>query len=70
MTLVQRPDPRKKLMLAAGLDFILVALGVVLFLGSGNVMWVLLAILVGAGLSVPLMISAMREIKEQNNASG
>ena len=70
MTLVQRPDPRKKLMLAAGLDFILVALGVVLFLGSGNVMWVLLAILIGAGLSVPLMISAMREIKEQNNASG
>lgn len=70
MALAERPDPRKKMMLAAGIDFIIVALGVALFATSGNMMWVLGAVFVGAGVTVPLFISAMREFKEQSNASG
>ena len=70
MTLVERPNPRKKLIMAAGIDFLLLALGVAFFLISGNLIWILLATLVGAGISAPMMISAMRDIKEQNDASG
>lgn len=70
MTLVSRPDPRKKLIQAAVIDAVLIGLGVVAFITTGSPLWILLAILVGAGISAPLMISAMRQIKEQDNASG
>jgi len=70
MALAERPDPRKKLILAAGLDFLFVALGVSMFLTSGSMLWILMAVAFGAAVSVPLILSAMREIREQNNASG
>ena len=70
MALAEKPDPRKKLILAAGLDFIIIALGVALFLTSGNMMWILMSILIGTGVSVPLFISAIRDMREQSNASG
>ena len=70
MALAEKPDPRKKLILAAGLDFIIIALGVALFLTSGNMMWILMSILIGTGVSVPLFISALRDMREQSNASG
>ena len=70
MALAEKPDPRKKLILAAGLDFIIIALGVALFLTSGNMLWILLSILIGTGVSVPLFISALRDMREQSNASG
>ena len=70
MALVKRPDPRKKLILAAGLDFLIVALGVAMFVVSGNVLWIFMAIAFGAVVSVPLILSAMREIRERNDASG
>lgn len=70
MALVERPDPRKKLILAAGLDFLIVALGVAMFVVSGNVLWIFMAIAFGAVVSVPLILAAMREIREQNDASG
>lgn len=70
MALVERPDPRKKLIFAAGLDFLFVALGVAMFLTSGSMLWILMAVAFGAAVSVPLILSAMREIREQNNASG
>ena len=70
MALVERPDPRKKLILAAGLDFLIVALGVALFVVSGKMLWILMAVAFGAVVSVPLILSAMREIRERNDASG
>ena len=65
MALVERPDPRRKLILAAGLDFMIIALGVALFVASGRMLWILLAVALGAVVSVPLILSAMREIREQ-----
>ncbi|MHA7859176.1 MAG: hypothetical protein ACX94D_13910 [Henriciella sp.] len=70
MALAERPDPRKKLMLAAGLDSIFVIIGVALFLTSGSMLWIILALVGGAAVSVPMIISAVRELKEQSNASG
>jgi integral membrane sensor domain MASE1 len=70
MALAEKPDPRKKLILAAGLDFIIIALGVALFLTSGSLLWILTAIFIGTGVSVPLFISAIRDMREQSNASG
>ena len=69
MALVEKPDPRRKLLLAAGLDSIIVLLGVALFITSGNMIWIFGAIAIGAAVSLPLIISAMREIKEQKDAS-
>ncbi|MCR9079913.1 MAG: hypothetical protein NXH78_12530 [Hyphomonadaceae bacterium] len=70
MALVERPDPRKKLILAAGLDFLIVALGVAMFVVSGSPLWILMAVAFGAVVSVPLILAAMREIRERDNASG
>jgi|GEM_PF-2654059 len=69
MALAEKPDPRRKLMLAAVIDFIIIALGVALFLTSGNMVWILGAIFIATGVAAPLMISAIREMKEQNDAS-
>lgn len=69
MPVVEKPDPRRKLMLAAVLDFIIIALGVALFLNSGNMIWILGSIFVATGVAAPLMIAAIREMKEQNDAS-
>ena len=44
MALVERPDPRKKLILAAGLDFLIVALGVAMFVVSGSVLWAVVSV--------------------------
>ena len=70
MTLSEIPDPRKKLMLAAGIDAIFVIIGVALFLTSGSMLWIILALAAGAAVSAPMIISAVRELKEQSNASG
>lgn len=70
MALAEKPDPRKKLMLAAVLDSIFIIIGVALFLTSGSMLWIILALVGGAAVSVPLIISAVRELREQNNASG
>ncbi len=69
MALVEKPDPRKKLMLAGTLDSIIILVGVALFITSGNMFWVVGAIAIGAAVSVPLIITAMRELKEQKDAS-
>lgn len=69
MALAERPDPRRKLLLAAALDSIIVLLGVALFVTSGSLMWIFGSLAIGAAVSVPLIISAMREIKEQKDAS-
>ena len=70
MTLSEKPDPRKKLMLAAGIDAIFVIIGVALFLTSGSMLWIILALAAGAAVSAPMSISAVRELKEQSKASG
>ena len=70
MAISEKPDPRKKLMLAAGIDSIFVIIGVALFLTSGSMLWIILALAAGAAVSAPMIISAVRELKEQNNASG
>ena len=69
MALVEKPDPRKKLMLAGALDSVIILIGVALFITSGNMFWVVGAIVVGAVVGMPLIITAMRELKEQNDAS-
>ncbi|MEL7109762.1 MAG: hypothetical protein AAGL99_10880 [Pseudomonadota bacterium] len=70
MALVEKPDPRRKLMLAVVLDFLIIALGVALYLNSGNMVWIIGGAFVASAVAAPLVISAMREMKEQNNASG
>lgn len=70
MALSEKPDPRKKLMLAAGIDAIFVIIGVAMFLTSGSMLWVILALAAGAAVSAPMIILAVRELREQNNASG
>ncbi|NQY95654.1 MAG: hypothetical protein HRT82_00710 [Henriciella sp.] len=70
MALVEKPDPRRKLMLAGALDSLVIILGVALFVTSGNFIWIIGAIAIGAAISVPLIVSAMRELKEQKDASG
>ncbi len=70
MALSERPDPRKKIMLAAGIDSIFVIIGVAMFLTSGSMLWIILALVAGAVVSAPMIISAVRELKEQSNASG
>ncbi|MEL7113758.1 MAG: hypothetical protein AAFZ74_07645 [Pseudomonadota bacterium] len=69
MALAEKPDPRRKLLLAAALDSIIVMLGVALFVTSGSLIWIFGSLAIGAAVSVPLIISAMREIKEQKDAS-
>lgn len=69
MPLVEKPDPRKKFILAAIIDSILVGLGVVIFLVSNNAIWVIMALVMGAIVSAPLLLSAAREMKEQRDAS-
>ena len=70
MALSEKPDPRKKLMLAAGIDSIFVIIGVALFLTSGSMLWIIFALAAGAAVSAPMIISAVRELKGQSNASG
>ena len=70
MALSEKPDPRKKLMFAAGIDSIFVIIGVALFLISGSTLWIILALAAGAAVGAPMIISAVRELKEQSNASG
>ena len=43
MALAERPDPRKKLVLAAVLDTIIVMVGVLLFVVSGSLIWIFAA---------------------------
>ena len=70
MALSEKPDPRKKIMLAAGIDSIFIIIGVALFLTSGSMLWIILALVAGAAVSAPMIISAVRELKGQSNASG
>ena len=69
MALVEKPDPRRKMMLAIVLDFIIIALGVALFVTSGNMIWIIGAAFLASAAAAPLLISAIREMKEQNHAS-
>lgn len=69
MALAEKPDPRKKLMLAGALDSLIILLGVALFMTSGSMMWIFGALAIGAAISAPLIFSAMRELKEQKDAS-
>ncbi|MFN3211777.1 MAG: hypothetical protein ACE37M_01610 [Henriciella sp.] len=70
MALAEKPDPRKKLMLAGALDGIVILTGVGLFVTTGSMMWIIGAVIAGAAISAPLIFSAIRELKEQSNASG
>lgn len=69
MALVQKADPRKKLIVAAFIDVLLVGLGVAIFVVSGSPIWIILGIGLGTIVSVPMIMAAMRELKEQKNAS-
>ena len=70
MTVVEKPDPRRKIFLAAGIDGLAVIIGVVLFMTTGSVAWLIGSVILGAAAGLPLILSAIREMKEQNNASG
>ncbi|MEO1554036.1 MAG: hypothetical protein AAFR82_08870 [Pseudomonadota bacterium] len=69
MALVERPDPKKKLLIAAIIDALLVGAGVVVFLITNSAIWFILALVAGAVISAPLLLSAAREMKEQADAS-
>ena len=70
MALAERPDPKKKLITAAVIDALLVGAGVVVFLITNSAIWFIMALVAGAIISAPLILSAAREMKEQDNASG
>jgi len=70
MALAERPDPKKKLITAAIIDALLVGAGVVVFLITNSAIWFIMALVAGAIISAPLILSAAREMKEQDNASG
>ena len=70
MALVERPDPKKKLIMAAIIDSLLVGAGLVVFLMTNSAIWFIMALVAGAVISAPLLLSAAREMKEQSNASG
>lgn len=69
MALAEKPDPRKKLMLAGALDSAFIIGGVAAFVSTGSMMWVIGAIVIGAIVTAPMLISALRELKEQQDAS-
>ncbi|MEL6826803.1 MAG: hypothetical protein AAFN91_11195 [Pseudomonadota bacterium] len=69
MALVEKPDPKKKLLMAAIIDAILVGAGLVVFLTTNSAIWFIMALVAGAVISTPLLLSAAREMKEQNDAS-
>lgn len=69
MALVERPDPKKKFLMAAIVDSLLVGVGLVVFLITNSAIWFIMALVAGAVISAPLLLSSMRELKEQNNAS-
>lgn len=69
MALVERTDPKKKFLMAAIIDSLLVGVGLVVFLITNSAIWFIMALVAGAVISAPLLLSAMRELKEQNNAS-
>ncbi|MEM9179008.1 MAG: hypothetical protein AAGA89_04820 [Pseudomonadota bacterium] len=69
MALVEKPDPKKKLLMAAIVDAILVGAGLVVFLTTNSAIWFIMALVAGAVISTPLLLSAAREMKEQNDAS-
>ncbi|MEM7638089.1 MAG: hypothetical protein AAF269_03415 [Pseudomonadota bacterium] len=69
MALVEKPDPKKKLLMAAIFDAILVGAGLVVFLTTNSAIWFIMALVAGAVISTPLLLSAAREMKEQNDAS-
>ncbi|MEM1147601.1 MAG: hypothetical protein AAGA72_15685 [Pseudomonadota bacterium] len=69
MALAERPDPRKKLVLAAVLDTIIVMVGVVLFVVSGSLIWIFAALGAGAVISLPLIVSGIRGLKEHQDAA-
>jgi len=70
MALVEKPDPKKKLIMAAIIDSLLVGAGLVVFLITNSAIWFIMSLVAGAVISAPLLLSAAREMKEQNNASG
>ena len=69
MALVEKPDPKKKLLMAAIIDAFLVGAGLVVFLTTNSAIWFIMALVAGAVISTPLLLSAAREMKEQNDAS-
>ncbi|MEM6556488.1 MAG: hypothetical protein AAF642_11460 [Pseudomonadota bacterium] len=69
MALVEKPDPKKKLLMAAIIDAILVGASLVVFLTTNSAIWFIMALVAGAVISTPLLLSAAREMKEQNDAS-
>ncbi len=69
MALVEKPDPKKKLLMAAIIDAILVGAGLVVFLTTNSAIWFIMALVAGAVISTPMLLSAAREMKEQNDAS-
>ena len=70
MALVEKPDPKKKLLMAVLIDSLLVGVGLVAFLITNSAIWFIMALIAGAVISAPLLLSAAREMKEQSNASG
>ena len=66
MALVEKPNPAKKLLQVAVLDGALIMVGVVIFLMTQNVVYLIIALLIGAAISTPLLLQAVRQMKEQD----
>ena len=69
MALVEKTAPKKKLLMAAIIDAILVGAGLIVFLTTNSAIRFIMALVAGAVISTPLLLSAAREMKEQNDAS-
>lgn len=65
-----RLTPRTRILLAAAIEATFFGLGCVAAIVSGNMLLLVFAIAIGTGIGLPLMLPALRELREQNHASG
>ena len=66
MSLVENPQAKQKLIWIALLDGFLTFAGVAVYLVTENLLYLIVALILGAAISVPLLLQAMRDMKEQN----
>lgn len=68
MSLIKRENPAKVILLAAAAEAPILLAGVIMFLQSNNVAWIIGAAAIGAAVMIPAVLKA-KKIQEQNDAS-
>ncbi len=68
MTFEKKEDPAKILIKAAIIEAPVLILGVVLFLMTGNLVWIIGAAVLGGAIMIPAVLR-VKKIQERDNAS-